>query len=158
LLELKITVLFEPSIQIDAELDDNLFSLEPPEGYTLRVDKSSWPDDKAKIGAKIMHVGLWCWVYASDNDDQFPDDLADIVRAGVVTDEVLNRVLSSPDDPDGPPVIRYRKPNTDAKDRSIEVMLYEIYDQWPDDGAVVCFADGHSEIISDQNRFEELIK
>ncbi|MHC4088452.1 MAG: hypothetical protein ACYSU5_25075, partial [Planctomycetota bacterium] len=146
------------SIQIDTELDDGLFSLEQPEGYTLRVDKSPWPDDKAKIGAKIMHVGLWCWVYASDNDDQFPDDLADIVRAGVVTDEVLNRVLSSPDDPDGPPVIRYRKPNTDAKDRSIKVMLYEIYDQWPDDGAVVCFADGHSEIISDQNRFEELIK
>jgi hypothetical protein len=37
-------------------------------------------------------------------------------------------------------------------------MLYEIFDQWPQDGIVACFADGHSEIISNQKRFEELIK
>ncbi|MHC4244150.1 MAG: LolA family protein [Planctomycetota bacterium] len=146
------------SIQIDTELDDNLFSLEPPEGYTLSVNEPGWPDDKRKISTKVMHLGLWCWSYANDNDDQFPDDLADIVKAGVITDKVLNRVLASPDDPDGPPVIRYRKPNKDAKDRSNEVMLYEIYDQWPKDGVVACFGDGHSEIIADQNRFEELIK
>jgi outer membrane lipoprotein-sorting protein len=146
------------SIQIDTEMDDGLFSLEPPEDYTLKVDKSSWPDDKAKIGTKVMHLGLWCVVYAGDNDDQFPGELVDIVRAGIITDEVLKKVLAAPDDPDGPPVIRYRKPNTDTKDRSTEVMLYEIYDQWPKDGVVVCFADGHSEIISNKNRFEELIK
>ncbi|MHC4204477.1 MAG: hypothetical protein ACYSTT_07480 [Planctomycetota bacterium] len=134
-------------IQIDNELDDNLFSLEPPEGYTLRVEKSSWPDDKAKIGAKIMHLGLWCWVYAGNNNDQFPGDLTDIVRAGVITENVLNKVLAAPDDPDGPPVFRYRKPNTDAEDRSYEVMLYEIYDQRPQDRIVACFADGHSELI-----------
>ncbi|MHC4533406.1 MAG: LolA family protein [Planctomycetota bacterium] len=146
------------SIQIDTELDDGLFSLKPPEDYTLKVDKSSWPDDKAKMGTKVMHLGLWCWAYASDNDDQFPDDLADIVKAGVITKKVLNKVLAAPDDSEGPPVIRYRKPNTDAKDMSNEVMLYEIYDQWPKDGVVVCFGDGHSEIIANQNRFEELIK
>jgi len=146
------------SIQIDTELDDALFTLEPPEGYTLKVDKSPWPDDKKKISTKVMHLGLWCCVYASDNDDQFPGDLADIVTAGVITEKVLNKVLAAPDDPDGPPVIRYRKPNTDAKNQSTEVMLYEIYDQWPKDGVVACFGDGHSEIISDKDRFEELIK
>jgi len=146
------------SIQIDAYLDDGLFSLKPPEGYTVRVQESGWPDDKAKIGTKIMHLGLWCVVYASDNHDQFPGDLADIVRAGIITEEVLNKVLAAPDDPDGPPMIRYRKPNTDVKDWSTEVTLYEIHDQWPEDGVVVCFADGHSEIISDRNLFEELIK
>jgi outer membrane lipoprotein-sorting protein len=135
------------TIQIDTELDDDLFSLEPPEGYTHKVEKSSWPDDKAKIGAKIMRLGLWCWVYAGNNDDQFPDDLADIVRAGVITESVLNKVLAAPDNPDGPPVFRYSKPSTDAKDRSNEVMLYEIYDQWPQDRVVACFADGHSELI-----------
>ncbi|MHC4727529.1 MAG: hypothetical protein ACYS17_09905 [Planctomycetota bacterium] len=79
------------------------------------------------------------------------------MRAGIITNEVLNKVLASPDDTDGSPVIRYRKPDKDAE-RSTEVVLFEIFDQWPDDGAVVCFADGHSEIISDQNRFDELIK
>jgi outer membrane lipoprotein-sorting protein len=146
------------SIRIDSELDDDLFSLEPPEGYTLRVEKSPWPDDKAKIGAKIMRLGLWCWIYAGNNDDQFPDHLTDVVQTGVITESVLNKVLAAPDNPDGPPVFRYRKPNTDVKDRSNEVMLYEIYDQWPDGGIVVCFADCHSELITDQNRFKELIK
>lgn len=106
---------------------------------------------------KVMHLGLWCWIYAGDNDYQFPNDLADIVRANVIADKVLKRVLASPDDPNGPPVIQYRKPDKDA-DRSTEVILFEIFDQWPKDGVVVCFADSHSELIADQNRFEELIK
>jgi outer membrane lipoprotein-sorting protein len=145
------------SIQIDTELDDSLFSLEPPAGYTLNVARSSWPDGKAKMGAKIMHLGMWCLVYMNKQNDQFPDDLADIVKAGIVSDEVLNRVLAGPDDPDGPPVFRYRKPDMDA-DWSTEIMLYEVFDKWPEDGIVACFADGHSEIISDLRRFETLIK
>ena len=144
------------SIQIDTELRDDLFSLEPPKGYTLRMEKSAWPDDKARIGAKIMRLGLWCWVYAGNNDDQFPDHLTDIVRAGVITENVLNKVLAAPDNPDGPPVFQYRKPNTDAKDRSNEVMLYEIYDQWPQDRVVACFADGHSELIPVQTLIQLL--
>ncbi|MFZ2148973.1 MAG: hypothetical protein WAV28_17320 [Sedimentisphaerales bacterium] len=146
------------SIQIDTELDDALFSLEPPAGYTLSVDKSAWPDDKKKIMTKVKYLGLWCVVYASNNDDQFPGELAELVKAGIITDKVLKRVLAAPDDPDSPPVIRYRKPNTDAKDWSTKVTLYEIYDQWPEDGVVACFADGHCEIIPEQNRFEELIR
>jgi hypothetical protein len=84
--------------------------------------------------------------------------LADLVTSGVVTDEVLNRVLASPADPDGPAVIQYLKPNMDSKDWSRVVILYEIYNQWPDNGVVAGFADGHSELIADQNLFEELIK
>ncbi len=146
------------SIQIDTKLDDTLFSLGPLEGYNLKVYKSPWLDDNKKMMTKVKHLGLWCWSFASDNDDQFPDDLADIVRAGIITEKVLNKVLAAPDNPNGPPVIRYRKPNKDDKNRSTEVMLYEIYDQWPEDGVVVCFADGHTEIIPDIIRFEELIK
>ncbi len=146
------------SIQIDTGLDDDLFSLEPPEGYALSVDEHGWPDGKAKMMTKVKYLGLWCMVYANDNDDQFPGDLPDLVRAGVTTKDVLNRVLASPDDPDGPPVIRYRKPNTAGKDRSAEIILYEMYDQWPQDGVVACFADSHWELIRDQSRFEELVK
>jgi len=144
------------SIQIDTELDDAFFSLEPPEGYTLSVDKSRWPDDKEKKGTKIMHLGKFCLIYANKHDDQFPGELADLVTSGITTDEVLKKILASPDEPDGPPVIRYRQPDRDAE-RSTEVILFEVFDQWPEDGAVVCFADGHCEIIPNQNRFEELI-
>jgi len=146
------------SIRIDTYLDDNLFSLEPPEGYTLSIREESWPDYKKKMLTKIKYLGLWCVVYANDNDDQFPEDLGDLVKFGVVTEDALNKALTAPDDPDGPPVFRCRKRNTDSKDWANEIILYEIYDQWPKDGIVACFADGHSELIVDQNRFEELIK
>lgn len=145
------------SIQIDTELDNDLFSLEPPEGYTLSVEEWGWSDDKAKIGAKVKYLGLWCVIYANDNDGQFPSELADIATAGIITNEVLNRVLAAPDDPDGPPVIRYRPPRAGANPSS-EVILYEIYGQWPEDGVVACFADGHCELIVNQNRFEQLIR
>ena len=145
------------SIQIDAGLNDDLFSLEPPEGYALSVDESVWPDYKKKMMTKLKYLGLWCVVYANDNDDQFPGELADLVALGVITEKVLHRVLAAPDDPDGPPVIRNRKPNLVDKDWSTEVILYEIYDQWPEDGVVACFADGHCERIVNQNHFEELI-
>ena len=149
------------AIQIDTELNDDLFSLEPPEGYTLSVDESGsgWSDDKTRMMTKIKYLGLCCVVYANDNNDQFPGDLADLVTLGVITDEVLNRVLAAPDDPDGPPVIQCRRPNTDTnRDWATEVILYEIYAQWPEDGIVAGFADGHCELIRDQQRFEELIR
>jgi len=146
------------SIQIDAGLDDDLFSLEPPEGYTLRIHKEDIPDYKNKMMTKAKYLGLWCIVYANDNEDQFPGELADLVSFGVVTEDELNKVLASPDNPDGPPVFKYRKPNTVGKDWSTEVILYEMYDEWPENGVIACFGDGHSELIADQNRFEELIK
>ena len=97
-------------------------------------------------------------IYADDNAGQISAELADIVTSGTVTENALNKALAAPDDSDGPCVIQYRKPNTVVKNRSTEVILYEIYGQWPEDGVVVCFADGHSELIVNQNRFEELIK
>jgi len=146
------------SIQIDSKLDDDLFSLEPPADYTVTVGKSGWPDDKSKMAARMRHLSVACFVYADKHDDRFPGGLTDLVKAGIITDQVLSKVLTSPDEPDGPPMIRYHQPGTDVKDRSIEVILCEKYDQWPDDGIVVCFADGHCEIIPDQNRYKELIK
>jgi outer membrane lipoprotein-sorting protein len=262
------------SIQIDTELDDDLFSLEPPEGYAVSVLDPGWPDEQKKMLAKIRYLSVMCYVYADKHNDQFPSELADLVTAGVITDEALKKALASPDEPDGPPVILYRQPDMDVEDWSIEVMLYEVFgkrsgdsrvvvgmldshveftpiqtfvqllkpwpgpqkklsvkmtrlhwfcdryakehegqypgkladlagadlldetikslqapwgqsggaaviryrpplanadpatevvfyeihDQWPDDGAVVCYADGHCEVIADQNHFEELIR
>lgn len=146
------------AIQIDTELDDDLFSLEPPVGFTVTVDKSDWTDYKGKMFARMRYISIACFVYANKHDNQFPGELTDLVMAGIVTDEVLNKVLTAQNEPGGQAMIRYRRPGTDVNGRAIGVMLYEKYDQWPDDGIVVCFADGHCEIISDQNRFQALIK
>jgi outer membrane lipoprotein-sorting protein len=262
------------AIQIDTELDDELFSLEPPSGYTVKVLKSLYPDERMKMVAKIMHLGALCSRYWSSHDFVYPDALADLVTAGIISEDALKNVLAAPDEPGGPPVLRYRRPNDDVPDPMIEVMLYEvhregsgdgrvmvymltpyaalmpaqtvaqflkpwpehqkklcanmtrlhwlcdryakehggkypvkladlvgaevsedrirwlqspwdqpdlapviryhppranaepssevilhqIYDQWPDDGAVLCYADGHCELLVDRNRFEKLIR
>jgi outer membrane lipoprotein-sorting protein len=146
------------SIEIGSELDAALFRLEPPEGYTLRADRPDWPDDKMKVMTKAKYLGLWCVIYANDHDDQFPDALADLVTAGVITETVLRNILADPDDPSGQPVLRYRKPNTVGRDWGSEVILHEVYNPWPDDGVVACFADGHCERIIDHSRFEELVR
>ena len=146
------------SIQIDTKLDDKLFSLEPPEGYSMKVVNTGWSSDKRKIVAKIMYLGKLCFYYASKNENQLPNTFDDLVTSGIAANEVLKKVLAAPDETNGPSVFRYHKPDMDSKDLSKEIMIYEIFNRWPDNGIVVCFADGHAEIISDQNRFEELIK
>ncbi len=145
------------SIQIDTELDDELFSLIPPEDYYVRnLGKGGWEDYQRKLSAKIKQLGLLCWIYKDKNEGQFPDELSNLVASGIVTDEILKNLLAPPDNPVGYPVFKYNKPDKES-DWSTTIILYEAYNQWPDE-IVVCFADGHSEIMTDQKRFEELIK
>jgi hypothetical protein len=146
------------SIQIDTGLDDDLFSLEPPDGYTVKVGNPGWSEDQQKRLAKIMHLGKCCLVYANQHNDMFPEEPADLVTAKIISSKALGRVRSAPDDPDGPPLIQYRRPDRNVADWSTEAVLYEVYDEWPDTGAAVCFLDGHSEIIQDRNRYEQLIE
>ena len=144
-------------IKIDEELDDELFSLAHPEDYYFKdLGKGGWEDYQKKLVAKIMKLGLFCVIYQDKHEGQFPDELSDLMTSGIVTDEVLTNLLAPPDDPDGYPVFKYNKPEK-GSDWAVAVILYESYNQWPEEGIVICFADGHSEIIKDQSRFKELI-
>jgi hypothetical protein len=112
------------------------------------MDKSAWPDNKEKMAAKIMHLGKCCMIYANQHNDEYPTEFADLVTGGIITDEALKRVRSAPDDPDGPPVIQYRQPDTSVADWSNEVMLYEDYeDKSADDLVAVTMLDSHAELI-----------
>ena len=136
------------SIQIDTELDADLFSLESPDGYTFTMDKSAWPNSKEKMSAKMMHLGKCCMIYANQHNDQYPSEFADIVTGSIITDEALRKVRSAPDDPDGPSVIQYRQPDTSVADWSYEVLLYEEYnDRSADDIVAVTMLDSHAELI-----------
>ncbi len=145
------------SIQIDAELDDDLFSLQPPDGYRLKkVGTGGWSDYQHKLDAKMAHLGLACHHFRSKHDGQFPKELSDLKTVGI-KEEVIKVVLAAPGQPDGSAVIRYRRPPAGA-DFSTCVMLHEAFDKWPKDGLVACFADGHREIIVDQKHFEQLLR
>lgn len=146
------------SIRIDEELDDKLFSLEVPDGYRLPSGGLSraTPEDDAKLITKMMHVMRMCAIYAVQHDDQFPKELTDLKEVGV-SEEVLKTLLAAPGRADGPPVIGYRPPRPDV-DPSKDVILYEIFEQWPGDGAWVGLADCHCEHIGKQEQFEELMR
>ena len=136
------------SIQIDTELDDDLFSLEPPKGFTIEVEDPGWSDNQQKRLAKMMHLGKCCMVYANQHNDQYPSEFADLVTRVIITDEALRKVRSALDDPDGPSVIQYRQPDTSVADWSYEVLLYEEYkDRSADDIVAVTMLDAHAELI-----------
>jgi outer membrane lipoprotein-sorting protein len=135
-------------IQIDTELDDDLFSLEPPEGYTVKLTGALYADEIQKMLAKIMHMGKLCLIYRSNVNNVFPDELGDLVTAGITSDAALKKMLAAPNAPDGPPVIRYRQPDTKATDWGMEVMLYEARQEGTGDGRVmVVMLDSHAELM-----------
>jgi len=140
----KFTITYK-SIQIDVVLDDALFSLEPPAGYTLEIFYKDWPDDKMKILAKIKRLERACWMYAGEFKDQYPDDLADLVATDYLTDEALRIAQAPLEEPGGPAAIQYCKPQNFAPS---EVKFYETYDPGSNEGVVVCFFNGHCDIIS----------
>ena len=130
------------SIQIDIELDDELFSLEPPEDYSLYESDAAggWSDEYRMFSTKINYLNNLRFKYnnyteGSDphtlSEGPNPDTLQDLVTAGLVTDQVLQVVLASPDDPTGPSAIKYRKPNLDAEP-STELVFYQFLDHPPD--------------------------
>jgi outer membrane lipoprotein-sorting protein len=125
------------SIQIDSPVDEQLFSLDPPEDYRFTVDESAWPEEQEKMGAKLMHLIKLILYYANKHNDQYPGSLKDLVASEFITDEALEVVLARPGDLHAEPVIQYRKPNTEAEDWGQELVLYEIRKEGSGGGMVV---------------------
>lgn len=152
----KLRILYT-SIRIDEPLDDELFGMKPPAGYTLR-GPSRPRDDLSRRMTKAAYLVKRCCMYMQSHDNQWPSKLADLTEADIgVTEEALRTLLAAPGQPDGPPIFRYRPPRPEA-DGSDQIILYEIVDEWPAIGIVTAFADGHVELIKDRKRFEELTR
>jgi outer membrane lipoprotein-sorting protein len=144
------------SIQIDVPLDDKLFRIEPPAGYTLFKGGvyQPWTDHIGKVYAKMRSLIVPCIHYAEKHGGQWPVDLSQL-QSERMTPEVLARILAAPEQPNGPAVIRYRQPRGI---NSVEVVLYEVYETWPAGGIAVGFSDGHCMVVSKQDKFEKLLR
>ena len=59
-------------IQLDSELDDSLFSMEPPEGYTLRKLSLTSPQDKNDDGSPEAGIVTLLRMYAEKSGGEFP--------------------------------------------------------------------------------------
>jgi hypothetical protein len=143
------------AIQIDTDLDPKLFSLEVPAGYKLKEEKgSAIAADNGKMLAKMKYLVMECYKYSSKHDNQFPDKLDDLKKT--MKEQALRTMLAAPEQPDGEPVIEYRKPRA-GRDSGTEIVVYETEKFRRPGQVVVGMWDGHSEILPPE-KFEELMK
>ena len=153
-------------IRIDEAIDDALFSLDVPKGYAVAGAKRGdtappqptrhIDEMNGKMMAKMMHLLRTSHQYSFKHGGDFPEDLHDLAKAGTTTDRALRTALAAPGEPDGPPVIVYRKPRK-GKDSGSEIVLYEVPEHRRDGKVVVGMWDGHAQIVN-ADRFEELMK
>jgi outer membrane lipoprotein-sorting protein len=147
------------SIRIDEDLDDSLFSLEPPKGYAMEappVDPRTREarEHDGKMLVKARDVVMACYKYADKKGD-FPEQLADL--KGVVMEEAaLTALLAAPDEPEGPPVLVYRKPRK-GKDAGEEIVVYEAPEHRRAGHVVAAMWDGHAQLCTEEY-FNKLMK
>ena len=145
-------------IRIDQELDDKLFSLDVPAGYKLFKGGPYVPAQAyySKMMTKMRNLGMACIEYAGDHKGEFPAKLEQLVGSNGMTAEKLAKLVSSPDKPNAPPAILYRRPRA-GKDGGTEIILYEAPEQRRDGKVAAGFTDGHAQIMT-QAEFEKLMK
>jgi len=137
---------------IGEELDESLFSLSPPGGYS--VEETSEPVIKAQqqviqlLSARIMlKLARACYKYSKEHDGLWPENLQEAIEYGIEDDTLLN--LTDPESELGCVYIRPQKTNPRL------VLLYQAYEVWPEGGINVSFVDCHTIIINDEATFKE---
>jgi hypothetical protein len=104
---------------------------------------------------KQIAVGLIS--YAGDHKGIFPDNFQQLIDGGYSGSQTFR----DPRRPDLDVGYVYCKPAATydkVSKPSTHILAYEKFDTWPDGGISVCFADGHSEQIADQQSFERLLE
>jgi len=145
------------NIVFDAELDQSLFRLDPPKGYTQRFvdgpNESTVKLTKRMKSAKNMqNILRACMVYAYDHGYHWPDNLQDLTKYGILTKDTLN----NPSQPERENGYIYIKPYTPRPSHQ-KVVLYEAHDSWGD-GINVGFVDGHVEFIEKESMFKSQLE
>jgi prepilin-type processing-associated H-X9-DG protein len=139
-------------ILFDVELDQSLFSLEPPQGYKeQRIDgpleRSDQLAKRTQSVANMDRILKTCLDYVGEHDGEWPSSLDDLVNYGL-----NNETLVNPRQPERENGYVYLKPEGRLSPPTI--VLYEAYDVW-DWGINVGFVDGHVEFIKGESDFSK---
>jgi outer membrane lipoprotein-sorting protein len=145
----KLIQVVTTDIVFDTELDDSLFDLKVPAGYTSqRVDGPAEHASKLELrlqtARKMTEIVRACLAYVQEHGGQWPDQLQDLALSG---DALVN-----PSRPDRAAGYVYRKPSTTTSPQ--QVVLYEAYSSWGDGINVGC-ADGHVEFLKDESALKQ---
>ena len=139
------------NIIFDAELDQSLFRLDAPKGYTQRFvdgpnERTVKLEKRAQSASNMKQILLRCIMYASDNNGRWPDSLQDLIQRRLPSDILIN-----PRQPERENGYIYIKPSTPVSPQ--QVVLYEAHDSWGD-GINVGYADGHVRFIKEESNFK----
>jgi outer membrane lipoprotein-sorting protein len=136
-------------IVFGAELDESLFSFEPPEGYKLQ-DFDYGPINRIKnrtmSALNMDRILKACREYVNEHNGQWPDNLEDLAEYGLDKD-----VFTNPRQPAREVGYIYLKPPVSPSESRI--VLYEAYDVW-DGGINIGFADYHVQFIKQESDFK----
>jgi len=137
-------------IVFDIELDGSLFSLTPPQGYTL--EKFDYdPAVKGLMSAAKMHRILKaCREYVNEHGGQWPDSLHELGSYGL--DE---EIFTNPGQPKREVGYIYLKPPVSPAESRI--VLYEAYDVW-NGGINVGYANYHVQFIKQESDFKNQLQ
>jgi len=105
----------------------------------------------------VRELLLGLLMYAGDHDKMFPDDIEDFMPYV----EHDRTILVNPLRPEYKVGYVYVKPDvTDDETRkgSAPMAIHEKYETWPEEGIACGFLDGHTERVTDEDRFKALLK
>ncbi|MBN2180520.1 MAG: outer membrane lipoprotein carrier protein LolA [Sedimentisphaerales bacterium] len=148
----KTTTITISDIVIGEELDESLFSLSPPEGFSVITTPEPVMEQQKEVmqrlSARIMiKLAKACYDYSKENNGTWPDNLKQAIEYGIEDSDLLN--LTDPEVELGCVYIRPVKTYPRC------VLIYQAYDVWPEGGIIVSFVDCFTDIIKDEATFIE---
>jgi len=151
----KIVTMITTDITFDAKLDETLFCLDVPKGYSHQfvdgpAERSFKLKTRSQTQSNMMEILRNCLVYTQENEGKWPDSLQDLTQYGLSKDTLNNPRY--PKREIGYVYLKLSKPLSPS-----QVVLYEVYDSWGD-GINVGYADGHVEFIEKESKFKNEIK
>jgi prepilin-type processing-associated H-X9-DG protein len=108
---------------------------------------------RVRSASNIKQLLLTCYMYAEHHKNQWPDNLEEVLTA----EKLPKALLTNPIDPTQEPGYVYIKPPAtgDIKNPSALMVIHENFEKWG--GVNVGFADGHTEWVSSEDQFKQLL-
>lgn len=133
----------------DAQINDLLRALTPA------VDQARNKTEQLASMNHIRQILIAIHSYADKRSGQPPSSLHDLTQSQVLNPQFLVNP-KHPQQPIGYVYLPPAAPLDRLADPAKTLLIHEAFDTWPEHGLAVGFADGHAELITDQNKFQAL--
>lgn len=143
----QMATLYITDIVFDAELDQSLFSLEPPEEYEMSKFDGVEYANRVKSAVRMGRILSACRRYVEEHNGQWPDSLQELSNYGIDAE-----TLTNPRQPGRNNGYVYLKPAAPPSESII--ILYEAYDTWGN-GINVGLANYQLQYINDESDFKK---